>query len=131
MNLFVSLFSLLFYYVIVFALSTDFFAFKLQNELAGVMLDLFRSFKFWIVIIFCPFIILVLDITMKQIKYNAFPIPTEYIKQQLNNEAFKSLLFIEDEVHKLCESNEAKEAEKKIKEIMRIAREKARAIHIK
>ncbi len=127
LNLFVSLFSLLFYYVIVFALSTDFFAFKLQNELAGVMLDLFCSFKFWIVIIFCPFIILVLDITMKQIKYNAFPIPTEYIKQQLNNEAFKSLLFIEDEVHKLCESEEAKAAEKKIKEIMRIAREKERA----
>ena len=127
LNLLVSLFSLLLYYIVVFALSTDFFAFRLQNELAGVMLGLFKSFKFWIVIIFCPFIILVLDITMKQIEYNAFPTPTEYIKQQLNNEAFKSLLFIEDEVHKLCESNEAKEAEKKIKEIMRIAREKARA----
>ena len=126
LNLLVSLFSLLLYYIIVFALSTDFFAFRLQNELAGVMLGLFKSFKFWIVIIFCPFIILILDITMKQIEYNAFPTPTEYIKQQLKNEAFKSLLFIEDEVHKLCESNEAKEAEKKIKEIMRIAREKAR-----
>ena len=127
LNLLVSLFSLLLYYIIVFALSSDFFAFKLQNELAGVMMGLFRSFKFWIVIIFCPFIILILDITMKQITYNAFPTPTEYIKQQLNNEAFKSMLFIEDEVHKLCESNEAKEAEKKIKEIMRIAREKARS----
>ena len=121
-----SLFSLLFYYIIVFALSSDFFAFKLQNELAGVMLGLFKTFKFWIVIIFFFFFILVIDITMKQIEYNAFPNPIEYIKQQLNNEAFKNLLFIEDEVHKLCESNEAKEAEKKIKEIMRIAREKAR-----
>ena len=127
LNLFVSLFSLLFYYIIVFALSSDFFAFKLQNELAGVMAGLFKSFKFWIVIIFSPFIILVLDITMKQISYNAFPNPTEYIKQQLKNEAFKSLLFIEDEVHKFCESEEAKEAEKKIKEIMRIARERQRA----
>ena len=127
LNLLISLFSLLLYYIIVFALSSDFFAFRLQNELAGVMLGLFKSFKFWIVIIFCPFIILILDITMKQIAYNAFPTPTEYIKQQLNNEAFKSLLFIEDEVHKLCESKAAKEAEKKIKEIMRIAREKARA----
>ena len=126
LNLLVSLFSLLLYYIIVFALSSDFFAFKLQNELAGVMLGLFKTFKFWIVIIICPFIILVIDITMKQIEYNAFPNPIEYIKQQLNNEAFKNLLFIEDEVHKLCESNEAKEAEKKIKEIMRIAREKAR-----
>ena len=127
LNLFVSVFSLLFYYIIVFALSSDFFAFKLQNELAGVMVGLFKSFKFWIVIILCPFIILFLDITMKQINYNAFPNPTEYIEQQMNNEAFKSLLFIEDEVHKLCQSDEAKEAEKKIKEIMRIAREKARA----
>ena len=126
LNLLVSLFSLLLYYMIVFALSSDFFAFKLQNELAGVMLGLFKTFKFWVVIIFCPFIILVIDITMKQIEYNAFPNPIEYIKQQLNNEAFKNLLFIEDEVHKLCESNEAKEAEKKIKEIMRIAREKVR-----
>ena len=127
LNLIVSVFSLLLYYSIVFALSSDFFAFKLQNELAGVMLGLFKSFKFWIVIIFCPFIILFLDITMKQITYNAFPNPTEYIEQQMHNEAFKSLLFIEDEVHKLCKSDEAKEAEKKIKEIMRIAREKARA----
>ena len=127
LNLMVSVFSLLLYYSIVFALSSDFFAFKLQNELAGVMLGLFKSFKFWIVIIFCPFIILFLDITMKQITYNAFPNPTEYIEQQMHNEAFKSLLFIEDEVHKLCKSDEAKEAEKKIKEIMRIAREKARA----
>ena len=118
LNLLISLFSLLLYYIIVFALSSDFFAFRLQNELAGVMLGLFKSFKFWIVIIFCPFIILILDITMKQIAYNAFPTPTEYIKQQLNNEAFKSLLFIEDEVHKLCESKAAKEAEKKIKEII-------------
>ena len=123
LNLLISLFSLLLYYIIVFALSSDFFAFRLQNELAGVMVGLFKSFKFWIVTVFCPFIILILDITMKQI---AFPTPTEYIKQQLNNEAFKSLLFIEDEVHKLCESTAAKEAEKKIKEIMRIAREKAR-----
>ena len=127
LNLFVSVFSLLLYYGIVFALSSDFFAFKLQNELAGVMLGLFKSFKFWIVIIFCPFIILFFDITMKQISYNAFPNPTEYIEQQMHNEAFKSLLFIEDEVHKLCKSDEAKEAEKKIKEIMRIAREKARS----
>ena len=127
LNLFVSVFSLLLYYGIVFALSSDFFAFKLQNELAGVMIGLFKSFKFWIVIIFCPFIILFFDITMKQISYNAFPNPTEYIEQQMHNEAFKSLLFIEDEVHKLCKSDEAKEAEKKIKEIMRIAREKARA----
>ena len=70
--------------------------------------------------------ILVIDITMKQIMYNAFPNPTEYIKQQLKNQVFKSLLFNEDEVHKLCQSKEAKEAETKIKEILRIAREKAR-----
>jgi len=125
-NLSASLFSLLLYYIIVFALSCDYFAFKLQNELAGIMVGLFKSFKFWIVIIFGPFIILVFDITMKQILYNTFPNPTEYIKQQLNNQVFKSLLFNEDEVHKLCESKEAKQAENKIKEILRIAREKAR-----
>ena len=90
------------------------------------MTGLFKSFKFWIVIIFGPFIILVIDITMKQIVYNTFPNPTEYVKQQLNNQQFKSLLFNEDEVHKLCQSKEAKEAEVKIKEIMRLARERAR-----
>ena len=125
-NLSASFLSLLFYYIIVFALSSDYFAFRLQNELAGVMLGLFKSFKFWIVIIFGPLIILVIDITMKQIVYNTFPNPTEYIKQQLNNQLFKSLLFNEDEVHKLCQSKEAKEAEVKIKEILRIAREKTR-----
>ena len=125
-NLAASFFSLLLYYMIVFALSSDFFAFKLQNELAGVMSGLFESFKFWIVIIFGPIIILVIDITLKQIVYNTFPNPTEYIKQQLNNPVFKSLLFNEDEVHKLCQSKEAKDAEIKIKEILRIAREKAR-----
>ena len=125
-NLSASFLSLLLYYLIVFALSSDYFAFKLQNELAGVMSYLFRSFKFWIVIIFTPILILVIDITLKQILYNTFPNPTEYIKQQLNNQVFKSLLFNEDEVHKLCQSKEAKEAEIKIKEILRIAREKAR-----
>ena len=125
-NLSASFLSLLIYYLIVFALSSDYFAFRLQNELAGVMVGLFKSFKFWIVIIFGPLIILVIDITMKQIVYNTFPNPTEYIKQQLNNQVFKSLLFNEDEVHKLCQSKEAKEAEVKIKEILRIAREKAR-----
>ena len=125
-NLSASILSLLLYYSIVFALSSDFFAFKLQNELAGIMVGLFKSFKFWIVIIWGPFMILGIDITMKQIFYNTFPNPTEYIKQQLNNQVFKSLLFNEDEVHKLCQSKEAKEAEIKIKEILRIARERAR-----
>ena len=98
----------------------------MQNELAGVMSGLFESFKFWIVIIFGPINILVIDIILKQIVYNTFPNPTEYIKQQLNNKVFTSLLFNEDQDHKLCQSKEAKDAEIKIKEILRIAREKKR-----
>ena len=82
--------------------------------------------KFWIVIIFVPLIVLAIDITMKQISYNTFPNPTEYIKQQLNNQIIKSFLFNEDEVHKYCQSKRAKEAEIKIKEILKNHREKAR-----
>ena len=125
-NLTASVFSLLLYYMIVFALSSNYFAFRLQNELAGVMSELFMSFKFWIVIIFGPLIVLAIDITMKQISYNTFPNPTEYIKQQLNNQIIKSFLFNEDEVHKYCQSKRAKEAEIKIKEILKNHREKAR-----
>jgi magnesium-transporting ATPase (P-type) len=125
-NLTASVFSLLLYYIIVFALSSNYFAFRLQNELAGVMAGLFKSFKFWLVIIFGPIIILVIDITMKQISYNTFPNPTQYIKQQLNNQIIKSFLFNEDEVHKYCQSKRAKEAEIKIKEILKNHREKAR-----
>ena len=125
-NLTASVFSLLLYYLIVFALSSNYFAFRLQNELAGVMIGLCKSFKFWIIIIFGPFLILAIDITMKQISYNTFPNPTEYIKQQLNNKIFKSFLFNEDEVHKYCQSKRAKEAEIKIKEILKNHREKAR-----
>ena len=125
-NLTASALSLLLYYMIVFGLSSNYFAFRLQNELAGVMVGLFKSFKFWVVIIFGPLIILVIDITMKQIAYNTFPNPTEYIKQQLNNQIIKSFLFNEDEVHKYCQSKRAKEAEIKIKEILKNHREKAR-----
>ena len=117
-NLTASVLSLLLYYIIVVVLSSNYFAFRLQNELAGVMIGLIKSFKFWIIIIFGPFLILAIDITMKQIAYNTFPNPTEYIKQQLNNKIFKSFLFNEDEVHKYCQSKRAKEAEIKIKEII-------------
>ena len=115
--------SIALYYIIVFVLCTDKLAFALQNELANVLQNLFKDMKFWLLIIFGPFLATIIDITIKQISYSAFPIPTNYIKQHMNDITFKSIVFNDEDNDKHYASAEAKMAEKKIKEILKKARE--------
>jgi magnesium-transporting ATPase (P-type) len=115
--------SIALYYIVVFVLCTDKLAFTLQNELANVLQNLFKDLKFWLLMIFGPFLATIIDITIKQISYSAFPIPTNYIKQHMNDITFKSIVFNDEDNDKHYASAEAKMAEKKIKEILKKARE--------
>ena len=128
-NLTAFIVSLLFYYLVVFVLCTNSLAFSLQNELAGVLMQLFGKLKFWIIMIVGPFAALIFDITLKQIWFNASPTPTEYIKQHLDDPTFKSLLVNEEDTFLQYSSNEAKNAEKKIKEILKRSREAKKKRH--
>ena len=76
-----------------------------------------------------PFAALIFDITLKQIWFNASPTPTEYIKQHLDDPTFKSLLVNEEDTFLQYSSNEAKNAEKKIKEILKRSREAKKKRH--
>ena len=114
--------SICFYYLCLYVLCLDKIAFKLQNELAGVFMSLICKIKFWILIVFGPFMALILDITLKQIHYNACPIPTDYIKQHLDDPLLNNI--IHDDNVKQYSSVEAKKAENKIKEILKKARMK-------
>lgn len=128
-NLLAFVISILFYYLVVFVLCTDSLAFSLQNELAGVLGTLFGTLKFWIIILVGPFVALIFDITLKQIWFNASPTPVEYIKQHLDDPSFKSLLMKEEDNLLQYSSPEAKLAEKKIKEILKRAREAKKKRH--
>ena len=72
---------------------------------------------------------MIFDITLKQIWFNASPTPTEYIKQHLDDPTFKSLLANEEDTFLQYSSNEAKNAEKKIKEILKRSREAKKKRH--
>ena len=110
-----------------FALSSNFFAFKLQNELAGVGYYLMGNLKFWLIIIFGPFLALIFEISSKQIGYSGFPIPTDYIKQHLNDPVLKSILYGDDAKKRTIDKDKLKEkeiAEKQIKLILKAERDK-------
>ena len=120
-NLIAFITSILFYYLCLYVLCIDKMAFKLQNELAGVFMSLVYKYKFWMLIVLGPFVALSLDITFKEVHYNACPIPTDYIKQHLDDPVLNNI--IEDN-SKQYSSVEAKKAENKIKDILKKARMK-------
>ena len=122
-NLAAFVLSLLLYYIIVLLLCTDALAFVLQNEVAGVLMALMKKLKFWVLLILGPFVAMVFDITLKQIWFNACPDPGDYITQLLNDPVFKSTIYREEDNNREYSSPEARQAEKKIKEILKRARE--------
>ena len=87
-NLLSSVVSLLFYYMCLIMMCSDFFAFYFQNELAGIIQTVFRNNKFYAIILLAPAIVMLPDLTFKQIGYLGFPSPIDEIMKRLMDPVF-------------------------------------------
>jgi magnesium-transporting ATPase (P-type) len=124
LNISACIFSILFYYICLIILCTKPIATLFQNEIAGLFFNIIAYPKFWSVILISPFVALTLDISLKQFFYNGCPNPTEYIKRNLNDPVFQSIVFNDENQNQKFNSAEAKITEKRLQEILKNAREK-------
>ena len=102
-TIFFTLFSVVFYYIILVCLCTEFFGKIFQNELVGVY-DIFIDLKTWIIVIIAPFVICLPDIIISQLLYTFTPNPSEYIRKYRHTEEMKLLLGKEDYIIKITRS---------------------------
>jgi hypothetical protein len=79
LSIFITIFSLIFYYACVLVLNTSSLAFIFNTELTNIFLDMFRYFKSWIVIIALPLVAIMPDLFMNWIRYNFFSSPADVI----------------------------------------------------
>ena len=93
-----TLISVIFYYVVLVLLCTEFFGTTFQNELVGVASDIFKDFKTWIVIIVAPFLICLPDILAQQLMYVFSPNPSEYIYKYRKTEEFSQIMSKDNEI---------------------------------
>jgi phospholipid-transporting ATPase len=121
-NIFATIGSILFYYLVILVLNTNVLAFILQNELAGLFFTIITYAKFWIVIIVVPIAALMPDIAIKQFFYTFRPNPTDYIKHHLKDPALKAMVFSDEKQFQMFNSKKARKAEKIIQEILQRAR---------
>ncbi len=122
LNIFSTIISIILYYIILIIFSFKPISILFQNELAGLIFNLFSYPKFWLVIIMAPFLALLPDLTFKQIFYSIYPTPTEYIKQYLKDKQFLNMVFNDENQRFILNSDEAREAEKRLQEILKKAR---------
>ena len=94
-----TLFSVVFYYIILVCLCTEFFGQMFQNELVGVY-DIFTDLKSWIIIIVAPFAICLPDVLISQLMYTFIPNPSEYIRKYRHSEEMKMLIGKEEAIIK-------------------------------
>lgn len=122
LNIFAFFFSIILYYIILIIFCFKPISVVLQNELSGLIFNLFSYPKFWLVILIAPFLALLPDITMKQIFYSVYPNPTEYIKQYLHDPIFLNMVFNDEHQSIILNSQAARRAEKNLQEILKQAR---------
>jgi hypothetical protein len=86
--IFITIFSLIFYYSCVLVLNTTVFAYSLNNELTHIFFDVLTYFKSWIIIICLPLVSLMPDLFINWIRYNFFSSPSDviYANQQIFRE---------------------------------------------
>ena len=84
--------SVIFYYVILICLCLPTFGEIFQPEVIGVFGELFSNFKCIVIIICGPFLICLPDVIAKQISFQFFPNPSEYLYKYKKDEEFKKIL---------------------------------------
>ena len=84
--------SVIFYYVILICLCLPTFGEIFQPEVIGVFGELFSNFKCIVIIICGPFLICLPDVIAKQISFQFFPNPSEYLYKYNKDVEFKKIL---------------------------------------
>lgn len=79
LSIFITIFSLIFYYSCVLVLNTTVFAASLNNELTHIFFDVLTYFKSWIIIICLPLVSLMPDLFINWVRYNFFSSPSDVI----------------------------------------------------
>ena len=85
--------SVFFYYIILIILCIPKIGEIFQPEVIGVFKEIFSNFKSIIIIICGPFFICLPDIIARQICYQYFPNPNDYLNKYKNDDDFKKILF--------------------------------------
>ena len=84
--------SVVFYYIILVFLGIPKIGQIFQPEVIGIFSELFSNLKSIIIIFFGPFIICLPDIIVKQITFQFFPNPSEYLFKFQKDDEYKKIL---------------------------------------
>jgi hypothetical protein len=84
--------SIIFYYIVLIAFSTNSIGKIFQPEVIGVFFDIISNMKSLFIIIFAPFIICLPDIMFKQIFFTYIPTPSEYITKFKQDKEYIKIL---------------------------------------
>lgn len=91
-NLSSSFLSIAFYYFTLFMMSTEAISKSLQNELIGICEVFFGNYTILMILVFAPFICIIPDLIFKQLQYNLFPTPSQYILKYMDNNEFHEIM---------------------------------------
>ena len=91
-NLLFTVISIIFYYIVLIAFSTNSIGKIFQPEVIGVFFDIISNMKSLFIIIFAPFIICLPDIMFKQIFFTYIPTPSEYITKFKQDKEYIKIL---------------------------------------
>ena len=91
-NLLFTVLSIIIYYIVLIAFSTNSIGKMFQPEVIGVFFDIISNAKSLFIIIFAPFIICLPDIMLKQIIFTYIPNPSEYITKYKRDKEFIKIL---------------------------------------
>ena len=84
--------SVILYYIIIVILCTYQMGKLLQPESIGIFSEIISKFQSLTMILLSPFIICLPDIIIKQISYNYFPTPVEYIMKNMKDSKYLEIM---------------------------------------
>ena len=112
LNVSASVISVLIYYIVIYLLNTTMFAYKFQNELAGIVPIFLTNIPCLIAIFAISLVCILPDYAFAQLSYVANPNPIEYIKQALKDQDLYAKIFKSEKKVDIFDCEEARNAEK-------------------
>jgi len=115
-NLSSSAVSLIFYYLTLAIMGTEKISKFLQDELIGIIELLIMNAKSFLILLIAPIICILPDLILKQIYYNTFPTPGQYINKYINSTEYQQIISSDSNFVKSI-SNLHSDPSQKIKDI--------------
>lgn len=91
-NIFFSIFSIGFYYGTIAVMGTETISKIFQNEIIGIFGTLLANVKSFMLIVIAPIICLLPDIMIKQLYYNLYPTPAQYVEKYKHSIEFQTII---------------------------------------